>query len=145
MIYHSDIWGGHKHIVANCLRKLFISFAVIGALLWSFGITLAYGTYLSAVISIDYFIIAIDSRAINLTDPSQPPNDRYCKIWPLADDVVFFTTGAVSVINNGSTRWGWTSTRDTVEGARSLDINRLNRAGCLRLGLWGQVAGFEAA
>jgi hypothetical protein len=37
----------------------------------------------------------------------------------------------------GSTRWAWTSTRDTVESARSLDINRLNRAGCLRPGYWG--------
>ena len=32
----------------------------------------------------------------------------------------------------GSTRWGWTSTKGTVEGARPLDINRLNKAGCLR-------------
>lgn len=37
----------------------------------------------------------------------------------------------------GSTRWGWTSTKGTVEGARSLDINRLNKAGCLRPGYWG--------
>jgi hypothetical protein len=37
----------------------------------------------------------------------------------------------------GSTRWACTSTNDTIEGARSLDINRLNRAGCLRLGYGG--------
>ncbi|MGH7089279.1 MAG: hypothetical protein ACREFQ_10290 [Stellaceae bacterium] len=37
----------------------------------------------------------------------------------------------------GSTRWGLTSTKDTVEGARSLDINRLNKAGCLRPGYIG--------
>ena len=37
----------------------------------------------------------------------------------------------------GSTRWTWASTRDTVEGARSIDINRLNRAGCLQTGYWG--------
>jgi hypothetical protein len=37
----------------------------------------------------------------------------------------------------GSTRWAWTSTRDTVEGNRSLDINRLNREGCLRPGYRG--------
>jgi hypothetical protein len=37
----------------------------------------------------------------------------------------------------GSTRWGSTSSRDTVESTRSLDINRLNRAGCLRPGYWG--------
>ena len=37
----------------------------------------------------------------------------------------------------GSTRWSWTSTRVSVESARSLDINRLNRAGCLREGYWG--------
>ena len=30
----------------------------------------------------------------------------------------------------GSNRWGSTSTKDTVEGNRSLDINGLNRAGC---------------
>ena len=29
----------------------------------------------------------------------------------------------------GSTRWNSISTRDTVESNRSLDINRLNRAG----------------
>jgi hypothetical protein len=37
----------------------------------------------------------------------------------------------------GSTRWTRTFTRNTVESARSLDINRLNRAGCLRPGYWG--------
>jgi hypothetical protein len=37
----------------------------------------------------------------------------------------------------GSTRWAWTSTKDTVEGSRFLDINRLNRAGCLRPGCAG--------
>jgi hypothetical protein len=37
----------------------------------------------------------------------------------------------------GSTRWGLTRTRDTVEINRSLDINRLNRAGCLHPGYWG--------
>jgi hypothetical protein len=37
----------------------------------------------------------------------------------------------------GSTRWGWTSTKGTVEGVRSLDINCLNKAGCLRPGYWG--------
>jgi hypothetical protein len=100
MIYHRDIWRRHKHIVAYYLRKLLIIFAFTGALLWILGVTLAYGTYFAAIIANDYFIIAIDSRAINLTDPSQPPNDRYCKIWPLADDLVFFTTGAVSAINN---------------------------------------------
>jgi hypothetical protein len=37
----------------------------------------------------------------------------------------------------GSTRWAWASTNDTVEGNRSLDINRLNRAGCLQPGYSG--------
>jgi hypothetical protein len=37
----------------------------------------------------------------------------------------------------GSTRWGWVSTKDTVESSRSLDINRLNRAGCLHPGYRG--------
>ena len=37
----------------------------------------------------------------------------------------------------GSTRWGLTSTSNTVEGSRLLDINRLNRMGCLQLGYWG--------
>ena len=32
----------------------------------------------------------------------------------------------------GSTRWNWSSTKDTVEANPSLDIDRLNRAGCLR-------------
>ena len=29
------------------------------------------------------------------------------------------------------------SGRDTVEGCRSIDVNRLHRAGCLRAGWWG--------
>src|SRR5947209_4917049 len=37
----------------------------------------------------------------------------------------------------GSTRWRWVSTKDTVESSRSLDINRLNRAGCLHPGYRG--------
>jgi hypothetical protein len=37
----------------------------------------------------------------------------------------------------GSTRWGWTATKDTVESSCSLDINRLNRAGCLQSGYRG--------
>lgn len=37
----------------------------------------------------------------------------------------------------GSTRWGWTSTNDTVEGNRPLNINRLHREGCLRAGYRG--------
>jgi hypothetical protein len=37
----------------------------------------------------------------------------------------------------GSTRWSWVSTTDTVEGSRSLDINKLNKAGCLRAGYCG--------
>jgi hypothetical protein len=37
----------------------------------------------------------------------------------------------------GSTRWNWVNTKDTVEGNRPLDINRLNRAGCLRPGYFG--------
>jgi hypothetical protein len=39
----------------------------------------------------------------------------------------------------GSTRWGSAGTSGTIEGARSLDINRLNRAGCLRPGYRGSL------
>jgi hypothetical protein len=37
----------------------------------------------------------------------------------------------------GSTRWAWASTKETVEGNRRLDINRLRQAGCLQPGYWG--------
>ena len=37
----------------------------------------------------------------------------------------------------GSTRWAFVSTKDTVVCARSLDINSLNRAGCLSPGYRG--------
>ena len=37
----------------------------------------------------------------------------------------------------GSTRWNWSSTKDTVEANPSLDIDGLNRAGCLRPGYRG--------
>ena len=40
----------------------------------------------------------------------------------------------------GSTRWAFVSTKDTVESARSLDINSLNRAGCLSPGYRGSAA-----
>jgi hypothetical protein len=39
----------------------------------------------------------------------------------------------------GSTRWGLTRTQDTVETNCSLDINRLNRAGCLQSGYRGSL------
>jgi hypothetical protein len=34
----------------------------------------------------------------------------------------------------GSTRWNGVATKKTIEGKRAIDINRLNRAGCLRPG-----------
>src|SRR5215472_13549166 len=37
----------------------------------------------------------------------------------------------------GSTRWIGESTKDTVDDTRSLDINRLNHAGCLHPGYRG--------
>jgi hypothetical protein len=37
----------------------------------------------------------------------------------------------------GSTRWACFSTKVTIESTWSLDINGLNRAGCLRAGYWG--------
>jgi hypothetical protein len=37
----------------------------------------------------------------------------------------------------GSTRWNWSGTKDAGEANPSLDINRLNRAGCLRPGYRG--------
>jgi len=37
----------------------------------------------------------------------------------------------------GSTRWNWVSTKGTVEANLPLDINRLNRAGCLGPGYGG--------
>jgi hypothetical protein len=37
----------------------------------------------------------------------------------------------------GSTRWNWVATKETIEGKRWIDINRLNRAGCLRPGYCG--------
>lgn len=37
----------------------------------------------------------------------------------------------------GSTRWNLVNTKDTVEANRSLDINKLNRDGCLRPGYRG--------
>jgi hypothetical protein len=39
----------------------------------------------------------------------------------------------------GSTRWACVSSRDTVESNRPLDINSLNRAGCLRPGYSGSL------
>jgi hypothetical protein len=39
----------------------------------------------------------------------------------------------------GSTRWGLTRTRDTAETNCSLDINLLNRAGCLQSGYRGSL------
>jgi hypothetical protein len=56
----------------------------------------ARATYYAVSFSKDFLVVAIDSRATNLFDPSAPPNDRYCKLYPLSDKVVFFSTGYVA-------------------------------------------------
>jgi hypothetical protein len=61
----------------------------------AFGFSLWRGTYYAVAISKDLAVIAIDSRSINLYNPSAAPDDRYCKIHPLADDLIFFSTGMV--------------------------------------------------
>ncbi len=57
----------------------------------------ARATYYAVAFSKDFLVVAIDSRTVDLLDPSQPPNDRYCKIHPLSDQTVFFSTGIVAM------------------------------------------------
>jgi hypothetical protein len=45
--------------------------------------------------------------------------------------------GSAAMGGFGSTRWASAIIKDTVEGSRSLDINQLNRAGCLYPGYCG--------
>jgi hypothetical protein len=56
----------------------------------------AWATFYAVAFSKDFLVVAIDSRATNPLNPSALPNDRYCKIHPLSDDVVFFSTGFVA-------------------------------------------------
>lgn len=67
----------------------------------AFGLNFWRGTYYAVAISKDLAVIAIDSRSTNLQNPSAAPDDRYCKIHPLADDLIFFSTGMVKATDAG--------------------------------------------
>jgi hypothetical protein len=58
----------------------------------TFGFALFDGTYI-AMFSNDFAVVSIDSRSTDPLHPETPPNDQYCKILPLSDDLVFFGTG----------------------------------------------------
>jgi hypothetical protein len=45
----------------------------------------------------DFAVVSIDSRSTDPLHPETPPNDQYCKIITLSDDLVFFGTGMVAV------------------------------------------------
>jgi hypothetical protein len=66
----------------------------------TFGFALFDGTYYIAMFSNDFAVVSIDSRSTDPLHPETPPNDQYCKILPLSDDLVFFGTGMVAAKEN---------------------------------------------
>jgi hypothetical protein len=62
----------------------------------TFGFALFDGTYYIAIFSNDFAVVSIDSRSTDPLHPETPPNDQYCKILPLSDDLVFFGTEIVA-------------------------------------------------
>lgn len=63
--------------------------------------TLMSGTYYAVGLSKDFAAVAIDSRSRNLLNPSSQPDDKYCKVYALADSLLFFSTGAATAANGG--------------------------------------------
>jgi hypothetical protein len=61
---------------------------------------LLHGTYFLAGVSTDYVIVAIDSRESSFGAAGPITNDRYCKIRPLSNRVIFFATGTTSAISS---------------------------------------------
>jgi hypothetical protein len=76
-----------KRIISNKFYHLFICSAAM--------VSPAFGTYYTAILSGDFFVVAMDSRIVTLLNPALPPFDRSCKIVPLSNEIIFFATGFV--------------------------------------------------
>jgi hypothetical protein len=83
-----------KNLIANFGCQFFVVYTALGA----FGFTLLGGTYFTAVLYKDFAVVAIDSRASDINGVT-PPDDRYCKITPISDELIFFATGFVHAKN----------------------------------------------
>ena len=71
----------------NSIANLGCQFLVVYTALGAFGLTLLGGTYFTAVLFKDFAIVAIDSRASDINGVT-PPDDRYCKITPISDELI---------------------------------------------------------
>ena len=78
------------------IKKLGFFFAIFASTMCYAGFALFDGTYYIAIFSDDFAIVSIDSRTTDPLRPEVPPNDKYCKIVPLSDDLIFFSTGLVA-------------------------------------------------
>jgi hypothetical protein len=79
------------------IKKLGFFFAIFASTMCcAFGFALFNGTYYIAIFSNDFAVVSIDSRSTDPLHPEIPPNDQYCKILPLSDDLIFFSTGMVA-------------------------------------------------
>jgi hypothetical protein len=86
----------HRIICLN-VKKLCYFFVIFASTMCcAFGLALFDGTYYIAMFSNDFAVVSIDSRSTDPLHPENPPNDQYCKILPLSDDLVFFSTGMVA-------------------------------------------------
>ena len=78
------------------IKKLGFFFAIFASTICYAGFALFDGTYYIAIFSNDFAVVSIDSRSTDPLRPEIPPNDQYCKIVPLSDDLIFFSTGMVA-------------------------------------------------
>jgi hypothetical protein len=78
------------------IKTLGFFFAVFVSTMCYAGLALFDGTYYIAIFSNDFAVVSIDSRSTDPLRPEIPPNDQYCKILPLSDDLIFFSTGLVA-------------------------------------------------
>lgn len=70
-----------------------------------FQVTAAHGTYIAAGGNVDHIAVAIDSRITEDNKIGQTAfDDHYCKILPLSDSAIFFSTGVTALKDiNGHT------------------------------------------
>jgi hypothetical protein len=79
------------------VKKLGFSVAIFASTMcYPFGFTLFNSADYIAIFSNDFAVVSVDSRSTDPLHPELPPNDQYCKILPLADDLIFFSAGIVA-------------------------------------------------
>jgi hypothetical protein len=108
-----------KRIISNKFYHLFICSAAM--------VSPAFGTYYTAILSGDFFVVAMDSRIVTLLNPALPPFDRSCnnKIVPLSNEIIFFATGFVKADEAMSFNAENIARQTYVAGRRPVSIRNL--------------------